>query len=120
MTLLGANTVEAIESATQHFLERPDVYCKAPEPGIVCKWVPAGIALTPRLGVEVNGRTVLIAPGDTLGHALQAAGAKPAEVAGRLTVERPFAGRLIPVHSDPPGSGLLPLVLIGGERIHFD
>ena len=114
VTIIGARTASLLQSATARFQENPDGYCKQPPDGIVCRPIPAGVAVAPMVAVEVNGVTVLAPPGSTVREALSSAGTASPPPALRVT--RQFGRTHIPVQAKN-SNDLWTMVLLGGERI---
>jgi hypothetical protein len=84
-----------------------------------CIAIPRSVAVNPYLAVMVNGREVRVSVGATLRNAVQAAAGQPQEVLGTLRVEKPFAGRLLPVEFDGTKPDVLDLVLLGNEIVRW-
>jgi hypothetical protein len=95
-------------------LERTD-----PEDCGRCVVVPRSVAVNAYLAVNVNGGEVTVPVGVTLRVAVRAAGKRPEEVMGTLTVSKPFAGRQVAVEFDRTKLDVMDLVLLGNEVVRW-
>ncbi len=83
-----------------------------------CVLIPEGVAVNPDVIVTVDGRETAVPVRTTVGRAIVSAGEKnPESVLARLSVRKPYRGRLVPVVFDSASSEILNLVLSGGEDI---
>lgn len=125
ITLIGAETLTAINRMTQRMQAAPDALaqCKEESEGY-CVPIPKLCALNLELLVEANGREVSVPVGGTVGAALDAAGLKEratqSQAATTMRILRPWRGKLTPVEVIGDRARLLQLVLIGGERISWN
>jgi hypothetical protein len=88
--------------------------------GEMCIAIPKAVAVHPLIPVNVNGSEVLMYRGGTVFQAIRRAGEQqPDTVLPRLTVYKPWNGRLIAVAFDPSDASILKLVLRGGEAISW-
>lgn len=70
--------------------------------------------------VSVNGSEVLVTWGGTVAAALRAAGERQIEaVLPRLSISKPYHGRLAKVEFDPTSPAILSLILTGGEVLSW-
>jgi hypothetical protein len=84
-----------------------------------CVAIPRRAAINVWTAVWVNGTEVKVL-GGTIRSAIEAAGEKDAvRVLPRLTVQRPYGGDLALVEFDRSSTGILDVVLIGGEKISW-
>jgi hypothetical protein len=121
IALLAVSRKELLEPLTQQFEADPERMCGSlgPQNG-GCIALPKEMALNPELKVLANGQTVYVPIGGTLFGVLRSQGVRQFEgVLPRLTVRRPWEGRLLPVEFDRSRADILSLVLIGGEDIRW-
>jgi hypothetical protein len=111
VTIIGARSAALLELATERFQVDPDNYCKQEGEGVVCRAIPAGIAVAPMVAVVVNGTAVYVPPGSTV---RQAAPAAPDSV----RVMRRYGAQYLPVQPQADAR-LSNIVLLGGERISW-
>lgn len=113
IVVLGAGTRAELERLS-HSLTDDTRACQALA-GHSCAIIPANVGVNPELLVTVNGREHPLPIGSTMTSAIRAGGARPDEVLARLTVMRPYAGRLVRVEFDRSATDILNLRLNGGE-----
>ncbi|MBE7545204.1 MAG: hypothetical protein M9913_04500 [Bryobacteraceae bacterium] len=124
ITLVAAPSLQLLDESARRIQAAPDAgtACSA-EPAGRCLLLPQFTALNLELLVKVNGRSVSVPVGGTVGHAIASAGlATPPHrlnpESGSLHVRRPWHGKAIPIHPDDP-TRLFSLVLLGGEEIQW-
>lgn len=125
ITLVAAPSLQLLDESARRIQAASDAVtaCSA-EPAGRCLLIPPLTALNLELLVRVNGRSVSVPVGGTVGHALASAGlaAGPHRLdpqSGSLHVRRPWHGKAIPILPDGPGR-LFSLVLLGGEEIQWN
>lgn len=67
----------------------------------------------------MNGREHPLPIGSNVTAAIRAGSARPEEVLGRLTLMRPYTGRLVRVDFDRSATDILNLRLNGGEVLEW-
>jgi hypothetical protein len=118
--VIGARTPAELDQSTR-ILEASgaSASCEKLE-GEMCIAIPKEVAVHPLVPVTVNGAEILVYRGGTVFQAIRRAGEqKPETVLQRLTVYKPWNGRLIAVAFDPADPTILKLVLRGGETISW-
>ena len=85
--------------------------------GHTCAVIPANVGVNPEILVSVNGGQRALPVGATVAAAIRAGGGRPEEVLPRLSVQRLYGGRLVPVEFDRAASDVLNLRLNGGEAL---
>ena len=85
----------------------------------MCAAIPKDVAVNPVIAVTVNGAELLVPRGVTVGNLIRLPREQQASVLGRLTVSRPWNGRLVPVAFDRTDGGILSVILKGGEVISW-
>ncbi len=66
----------------------------------MCSAIPKDVAVNPSISVTVNGAEILAPRGATVGNLIRLPREQQASVLGKLTVSRPWNGRLVPVAFD--------------------
>ncbi|MBS1858253.1 MAG: hypothetical protein JST11_22975 [Acidobacteria bacterium] len=90
--------------------------CRTPT-GRRCAVIPSQVGVNPEIVVRVQGAEQALPVGSTVGSAIRAGGGRPEEALARLSVQRGYAGRLVPVEFDRTGKDILALHLRGGEML---
>ena len=93
--------------------------CENMETGM-CLPIPRAVAVHPLISVTVNGLEVPVSRGATVLDAIRKSGERDADkVVARLRVSKPWRGRLARVVFDSGDTGILRLVLTGGEALSW-
>jgi hypothetical protein len=88
--------------------------------GKACLEFPRDVAVNLLAPVTVNGREVMVRWGSAVGEAIRSAGGQQnTSLLPRLTVERRYDGRSVPVEFDRSSPAIFGLILTGGEVISW-
>jgi hypothetical protein len=117
--VLAAPTRAELDRQTQAFGSGAALCAQAP--GQACVEIPKRVALNPFLAIAVNGSETTVPVGSTVGAAIQiATGVRSVERLPReLKVYKLYGGKPVPVEFDRAGTGILGVVLSGGEKISW-
>lgn len=114
--LITAPTRSELDQRTNSIEADPSL-CAGPDS--LCVVIPRRAAINVWMAVWVNGAELRIR-GGTVESAVRAAGEKEAErLLPRLTVKRPYRGKLASVEFDRASREILDMPLIGGEKISW-
>jgi hypothetical protein len=118
--IIGARTPADLDQRTR-ILEASGASASCEKlDGGMCIAIPKEVAVHPLVTVTVNGAEVLMGRGGSVYQAIRRSGEQqPDTVLPRLTVYKPWNGRLIAVAFDPSDASILKLVLRGGETISW-
>jgi hypothetical protein len=118
IAVMAAPTKGDLEEQTKRFVADPS-FCTGAT-SRMCVFIPDLVAVQPHLVVMVRGSTVAVPVGGKLQDALKAAGVtQPETVLPTLTVQRRYAGGLVPVIFNRSQPEILDLLLLGGEDIRW-
>jgi hypothetical protein len=115
--VVGAPDRVELEKRTRTMLDDVNA-CTTSDPA-VCMAIPRHVALNPYLAVTVNGQEVRLDGRATVRSAIRGGGGpqRAEETLPKLTVSKPFNGKLVPIEFDRSDSAILELTLLGGESI---
>jgi hypothetical protein len=115
--VVGASDRLELEGRTQTVLADFDAY-KVADPA-VCAVIPRQVGLNTFLAVTVNGQETRLPIRPTVRAAIQAGGGpqRAEDVLPRLSILKPYSGKLAPVEFDRRTSEILEMILLGGEVI---
>ena len=117
--VVGAPDRMELDRRTQRVLNDFDI-CKVSDPSL-CVVIPRHVALNPYLAVTVNGEETRLGVRATVRGAIFRGGGpqNAEEVLPRLSVRKPFGGKLVPVEFDRGSGAILDMPLLGGESISW-
>ena len=85
-----------------------------------CVLAPHNVGINATVVVTVNGKETAVPVGAQVRAAIQAGGERnPDSVLPRLTVRKPYDGKLAPVEFDPANREILSMILFGGESLDW-
>jgi hypothetical protein len=118
IAVMAAPTMSDLEEQTKRFAADPS-FCTGANSSM-CVFIPDQVAVQPHFIVTVRGSTVAVPISGKLQDALKAAGVtQPETVLPTLTVQRRYAGALVPVTFNRSHPDILDLLLQGGEDIRW-
>jgi hypothetical protein len=110
--VLAAPTRAELDLETRTFSSDPALCAQVPTQA--CVVIPRRVALNPFLAITVNGSETTVPVGSTVRAAIHLDHVPP-----DLTVYKLYGGKPAPVEFDRASSGILGLVLNGGEKISW-
>jgi hypothetical protein len=117
--VIGAPTRAELERRTQRLIQDLSL-CSQSDPEM-CMVIPRRVAVNPFMVVTVNGAEARVMVGSRVRNAIaQTGGPRQAEeVLPRLSVSKPYAGKLTRVEFDRASQDILNMTLLGGESISW-
>jgi hypothetical protein len=123
----GDQTIIVVSAPTRAELDRETralqqdpVACAAFAPQ-TCVLAPHNVGINATVVVTVNGKETAVPVGAPVRAAIQAGGERnPDTVLARLTVRRPYDGKLVPVEFDRANREILSMILFGGESLDWN
>jgi len=100
-------------------LQKDPAACAAFAPQ-TCVLAPHNVGINATVVVTVNGKETAVLVGGAVRAAIQAGGERnPDAVLARLTVRKPYNGKLTAVEFDPANREILSMILFGGESLEW-
>jgi hypothetical protein len=108
-----------MDEISRNIQSEPEKGCPVePEAEMECTPFLGAVTVSAELPVEINGRQVLIGPGETIRWLLSEQGMSECESnPGGLRIKREFFNRLVPVDFDLKTDSILDLVPLANDRI---